>query len=264
MKTLTYRLTGPDEAPVLLFLHGFMGAADDWTTVMEALEAHYRCLCVDLPGHGGSTSFKEEDYTMAGCARLLGDLLDRLAVARCAVIGYSMGGRLALYLGLHAPERYRRLVLESASPGLETEAERLARRGMDEVRAVRLETEDFDIFLNEWYRQPLFRSLTRQEGLREQMIAARRRNDPRELARVLRGMGTGQQPSLWERVAALEVSTLAVAGALDGKYVEVAERMAVLSEHVRAVVLPNAGHNVHAEYPKPYVDLLREFLKYLP
>ncbi len=93
------------------------------------------------------------------------------------------------------------------------------------------------------------------------MVERRLTNDPRELARSLRGMGTGGQPSLWERLSELGVSTCAIAGARDPKYVEIARRMAALSPRMHAVVIPEAGHNVHAEQPHRFVTLLHAFLE---
>ena len=258
---LNHITSGSAQNAAVLFLHGFMGSARDWAGVMADVANAYHGLAVDLPGHGGSTGLDNADYTMDGAAQALAHLLDERGIDRCAVVGYSMGGRLALYVALCFPERCRALVLESASPGLPTARERQARRDVDEARAVRLETEDFEIFLNEWYRQPLFASLARRQGLTERMVARRLTNDPRELARSLRGMGTGRQPSLWERLSELRVSTCAVAGALDRKYVEIAGRMAALSPRMRAVTIPEAGHTVHAEEPRRFITLLQTFLK---
>lgn len=257
------RATQPEGSPAavdVLFLHGFMGSGADWRGIIDALQPAYRGLAIDLPGHGGAVDLDEDAYTMAGAARAVIDALDRRGIARCALVGYSMGGRLALYLALRFPTRFRRLVLESASPGLPTEEERAARRAADEARARRLESEDFDDFLDDWYRQPLFASLRNYPDVLAEMTAARRRNDPAELARALRGMGTGRQPSLWERLSGLPVATLAIAGALDAKYVGLARAMAAASPRVRAAVVPEAGHNVHAEQPRRYLALLRSFL----
>ena len=257
---LAHTLTGAEEQPTVVFLHGFMGAGDDWQETIEVLAPRFRCVAVDLPGHGASTELPETAYTMEGAMAALLELLDGLGIERCALVGYSMGGRLALHVALHHPERVRRLVLESASPGLADEAERAARRGVDEARALRLETGDFDAFLEDWYRQPLFATLARQPDRVAQTIQARRRNRVGELARSLRQMGTGRQEPLWERLERLPVSTLAVVGALDGKYVEVAERMALRTSGLRVAVIPDVGHNVHLECPAAYADVLREFL----
>ena len=257
---LAHTLLGAEDRPAVMFLHGFMGAGDDWREVAGKLGPDVRSILVDLPGHGASTGLPEAAYTIAGAAEAVVDLLLHLDVRRCTLVGYSMGGRLALYLALHHPAYWQRLVLESASPGLEDEAAQAARRGVDEARALRLETDDFDVFLADWYRQPLFATLARRPDLAEQTRLRRRQNQTSELARSLRRMGTGQQPSLWERLESLPVSTLAVAGALDGKYVEIAERMALRTSHLRVAVIPDVGHNVHLEHPSAYADLLRDFL----
>ncbi len=184
MGELSYTLSGDGGARAVLFLHGFMGSAEDWRGVTAALDDRFRCLAVDLPGHGASLGLPPEDYTIEGTTRALIRLLDLLGIERPAVVGYSMGGRLALYLALHHPERCAGLFLESASPGIEDAAERRARREADEEWARRLQ-EDFGTFLADWYRQPPFASLARHEGLVEAMIEARARNDPGEPAPAL-------------------------------------------------------------------------------
>jgi len=199
-------------------------------------------------------------YTIDGAARAAIRVLDELGVGRSAIAGYSMGGRLALYLALRHPERCSGLFLESASPGLEGATDRAARRAADEERARRLESGDLDGFLEYWYRQPLFSSLARDEELLRQTIEARLRNDPEELARSLRGMGTGSQPSLWGELPGLVAPALAVAGEHDEKFVALSRRMAELCPGMRAVVVPEAGHNVRAEAPEAYLDLLKDFL----
>jgi 2-succinyl-6-hydroxy-2,4-cyclohexadiene-1-carboxylate synthase len=260
MYGLSRKLFGSPENPDVLFLHGFMGSAADWQDVATAIGGRASCIALDLPGHGGSLDLTPEAYTMEGTARAVIRTLDELEARRPVIVGYSMGGRLALYLALRYPERCAGLFLESASPGLEGPEERAARRDADEEKAKRLESGDFDNFLRDWYRQPLFAPLAREEGLFRQTIEARRRNDPSELARSLRGMGTGSQPSLWEDLEVLTVSTLAVAGELDGKYAGISSRMASISPKVEPMVVPGVGHNAHDEAPAQYVALLGRFL----
>lgn len=200
---------------------------------------------------------------MEGAARRVLDALDEAGVEQTALVGYSMGGRLALYLALEYPERFDSLILESASPGLRTERERTARRRYDEELARRLDAAgaaDFRAFLEVWHRQPLFVSLAGHEGLLEKLITDRTRNDPKELARSLRGMGTGSQPSLWEDLPNLKVPTLAVAGEYDEKFVGIAREMSETSRKIECVVVAGAGHNVHAERPGEFVRLLKRFV----
>jgi len=233
-----------------------MGSGADWAGAISALDERFYCVVPDLPGHGASLGLPPEAYTIEGAARMLLHLLDELDAERPVVVGYSMGGRLALYLALRHPERCSRLFLESASPGIKDPVEREVRRRADEERAARLGSGDLAGFLEDWYRQPLFASLARHEGLLRETIEARLRNDPGELARSLRGMGTGNGPSLWGELGALRAPALAVAGELDEKYVGVAARMASLGPRVRTAVVAGAGHNVHLEAPGAYLALL--------
>lgn len=260
MNELSHITSGDADHPAILFLHGFMGSAADWEDSLSALDGRFYCVAPDLPGHGGSVGLPPENYTIEGAAKMLRELLDALEIPRATLAGYSMGGRLALYLALRHPERCAGLFLESASPGLESAEERAARRAADEERATRLESGDFEEFLNDWYRQPLFASMARDEDLLERTIELRRRNEPGELARSLRGMGTGSQPSLWDDLERLAAPTLAVAGGLDEKYVRISSRMAGLSPRIEPVVVPETGHTVHAETPAVYISLLKRFL----
>lgn len=237
-----------------------MGRAEDWRDVSAGLDERFFCVAADLPGHGASLGMPPDRYTMKGAARSVLDVLDEIGADRATIVGYSMGGRLALYLALRHPDRCSGLFLESSSPGLEDARERTARRAADEGRAARLESGDFQEFLRDWYRQPLFAPLGRDKGLLRRTFEARRENDPDELAKSLRGMGTGSQPSLWGELSGLRVPALVVAGALDGKFVGISHHMERSCSRVRTAIVPDVGHNVHVEAPAAYLRLLRDSL----
>ena len=244
----------------MLFLHGFMGHAGDWRGISTGLGERLFRVAVDLPGHGASLGMPPDRYTMGGAAHSVLEVLDGAGVDQSTVVGYSMGGRLALYLALRHPDRCAGLFLESASPGLEGAGEWAARRRADEEKAARLEGGDLRGFLHDWYRQPLFAPLARDEDLLRRTIEDKTRNDPAELAKSLRGMGTGSQPPLWGDLPNLRVPALAVAGGLDEKFVGISRRMASLNAGMRVAVVPGVGHNVHTEAPGAYLSLLEAFL----
>ncbi len=248
-----------DHGFVLLFLHGFMGSGRDWTETVEALP-DCRCILVDLPGHGLSAGCPGGLYRMPETARALLAVLDDLGVGQCVPVGYSMGGRLALYLALTHPDRCRALVVESGSPGLASKQERAARREWDEAKASELERQGLDTFLEAWYRQPLFHSIGRDETRFAGLMDRRRHNDPAGLARSLRLMGTGSQPSLWPRLSEIPFAWLAVAGELDSRYRKTMQDMVSVSEKGRLAIIPDAGHNTHFENPEAFSRTLREFL----
>jgi pimeloyl-ACP methyl ester carboxylesterase len=120
---LSYTVSGDPRRPAILLLHGFMGSGADWAVAISALDERFYCVAPDLPGHGASLGMPHQGaYTIEGAAQALLALLDELEIERPLVVGYSMGGRLALYLALRHPEGCSALFLESASPGIEDAA----------------------------------------------------------------------------------------------------------------------------------------------
>ena len=251
-----YSLTGNNNNPVILLLHGFMGNGSDFIDVIPLLSTKFYCLTVDLPGHG-KTQIKggDENYKMPNTARELINLLDFLKIDKCYLFGYSMGGRLALYLTVNFPWRFEKVILESASPGLKTEKERKRRIFSDFLLANKLETTDFKEFLLNWYNLPLFQSLSQHPNF-EKMLERRLQNNPFELAKSLRNMGTGNQPSLWEKLPEVKIPLLLLVGEMDKKFVAINSEMARLLPVVKMQIIPGSGHNIHLENPQAFQTCL--------
>jgi 2-succinyl-6-hydroxy-2,4-cyclohexadiene-1-carboxylate synthase len=185
--------------------------------------------------------------------------MDHLGITQTHLVGYSMGGRLALYLLCHYRHRFNRAVIESASPGLKSETERQERRDHDEQLARRLESEPFEQFLNFWHQKPIFSTLNHESPQFGAMLTRRLGSDPGGLARSLRYMGTGSQPSLWGELSGLD-RTLFIVGEYDTKYQAIAAEMASLCAGARTAIIGDAGHNVHFEQPDAYCGAVRQFL----
>lgn len=257
-----YSFTGSDK-PVILFLHGFMGNIDEFDEAISLLSDEFSYLKVDLPGHGKTQVLGgDECYTMTNTAHALINLLDQLQIAKCFLVGYSMGGRLALYLTLHFPQRFSKVVLESASPGLPTQIERLERVKHDSQIASKLERSversDFAAFLSNWYNQPIFGRIKNHSQF-QSLIASRLQNNPIELAKSLRLMGTGCQPSLWEKLKENTNSLLLLVGEDDKKFVDINTAMANIYEFCQLKVIRNSGHNIHFENTLAFVENVRKF-----
>jgi 2-succinyl-6-hydroxy-2,4-cyclohexadiene-1-carboxylate synthase len=257
--SLGYTLAG-HSGPLLLLLHGFLGSRDDWCEITDRLGPGFRTLAVDLPGHGMSTTVEGALHRMDNCAAALIDLLDDITGDPCHLIGYSMGGRLALYLAVTYPERFASVILESASPGLRTAEERAARRKADEALADRLEGGALDRFLKDWYAQPMFESLRANRPRMAELMARRRQNEPSALARSLQHMGLGMQPSLWDKLDKLKTPLLLLAGAKDRKFVGLARAMCDLCHCGQMRIIDDCGHNIHHERPAEYSRQVLEFL----
>ena len=241
----------------MLFLHGFLGRSDDFAPLIEILSDDFCCLSVDLPGHGETgVQAHDTDYGMEQIGGSLIELLVQLEHQPCYAVGYSMGGRLALYLTCRFPQYFTGVLLESASPGLRTEAERRKRQEADAVLAKTIETSSWPTFVRQWYAQPLFKALARHPHF-EMLLQTRYQNRPSELARSLQGMGTGVQPSLWDELEALKLPVTLVAGALDYKFVALNQAMAACCPAAQLRIMPDCGHIAHFEDLDAFVALLR-------
>lgn len=241
----------------ILFLHGFMGDRTEFHEVMLSLSSQYYCISIDLPDRGDW--LHDRNYTIADTARTLTEFLNALGIEKCHLVGYSMGGRLALYLALHFPEYFLKVVLESASPGLKTAVERSDRLQSDLKLAERLETEDFALFLQQWYEQPIFASLRAHPDF-EKLWEQRSQNDPVALARSLRNLSVGCQPSLWEKLSENKIPLLLLAGELDPKFVNINTEMANLCQLAKLEIIPNCGHNIHFENANLCIEKIKYFL----
>ncbi len=244
-----------------ILLHGFSASSRAWgRTVLDGLTSVAgRPVLFDVPGHGSrATELDPAAYTLGA----VHDAIDRLIGREPArLIGYSMGGRLALSYAAERPERIARLVLESASPGLPTEKERAARRTADEALAVAIETRGVEWFAEYWDSLPLFESRAELPGaFREELRAIRLANRSPGLAMALRGLGTGALPSYWRALPEITTPTLLIAGELDRKFVGIAREMAGRMPQSRLHMERGAGHTVHLERPAAWVETVAAFL----
>lgn len=237
----------------LVLLHGFGSDRHTWDGVWGRL-ARGRCvLRYDLRGFGqsqarGSSRFRHGSDLAA--------LLEAAGIARCDLLGVSMGGAVALNFALDRPDRVRRLVL--VSPGL------VGWEWSDPWRArwaAVVETAragDLDGARELWWRHPLFataRANPAAAGLLRQAIMAysgRHWVEPD---------GEAPAASDVDRLHQLQPPTLLLTGALDlAEFRLIADLIAAAIPHLRRCDLPGAGHLPHLERPEAFVREVTEFL----
>ncbi len=263
-----YEITTPPTATTkqapLLLLHGFTGSGDNWAAQVQAFSPHLPTITVDLLGHGQTAAPSDPmRYSMEQSADDLALLLSILAPGAVNLLGYSMGGRLALYFAITYPHLVRRLMLESASPGLADAAARQERVRSDERLADQIEAQGIAAFVEGWEKLPLFASQqTLPTSTQTQLHTQRLRNRPQGLANSLRGMGTGAQPAMWDQLSTLSMPTLLLAGALDPKFKTIATQMAARLPNATVAIVPNAGHTIHLEQPLAFQAQILTFLAF--
>jgi 2-succinyl-6-hydroxy-2,4-cyclohexadiene-1-carboxylate synthase len=243
----------------LLLLHGFTGSVRAWEDVAPLWLGSATVVRVDLIGHGLSPSPPDPAwYTFEHATQDLLELLDRLGLTRVDLLGYSMGGRVALHFAVSAAHRVRRLILESASPGIEDPAERARRVVSDDALAERIQRNGISAFVEEWEQQPLLAPAAHvSETIRSRQHQLRVQNDPLGLANSLRGMGAGQQQPLWSHLAALNLPVDLIVGENDTRYCAVARRMQTALAHATLTIVPEAGHTVHVDQPAAFVKAVQ-------
>ena len=252
-----------DGGPTLVMLHGFTGSAAGWGSHLDTLAAcGWRVIALDLPGHGLSDAPEDpQRYAIEYCQQDILAALQSSGVSQgeAVLLGYSMGGRIALYTAFSG--FFRALILESASPGLEDPVEREQRRSSDEALAASIERDGVQAFIDRWEKLPLFASQnTLPAETREALRSQRLHNRAGGLAQSLRGVGVGVQPSLHARLPTLRIPVLLIAGELDTKFTAIARSMARALPQSQLYIVPGAGHAVHLERPEEFVSLVGAFL----
>ncbi len=238
---------------MLTALHGFTETDETWCEVLAPLALPLRCPL--LPGHGWrpcppGSSVPVVAAEIAASLPAGGDLL-----------GYSLGGRVALQTALDHPARVRRLVLVSSTAGLRDAGERQRRQRHALHFAEVLEEDGLGPFVAWWENNPVLKPARVQpRRLVERLRSLRLNQDPRGLAGALRHLGTGGMADLWPRLGELRMPVLLIAGTADQRYAAVMQEMATRIPGARCELIPTCGHAVHREAPEELLNLLRVFL----
>lgn len=248
----------PGRSPVdTVWLHGFTQTARSWLPLMSTSTLNTRPgrrFRVDLPGHGASPV---ATGNLEHAAQAVLDTITEYDVERGVLIGYSLGGRIALHGALAQPSRWRGVVLISATPGLHDAAARSQRQTDDERLAKALEHEGVDTFVERWLAQPLFATLAATPD----DIADRRRNTTAGLASSLRWCGTGTQHNLRPRLNELMMPALILAGQYDTKFMATGRELAsAWGGDATFVEIPDAGHAAHLEQGETTGNIIGQWL----
>lgn len=202
-------------------LHGFLGLPSDWNFLREA-------------------GFEVETPELNGIPRS-GDTL----------LGYSLGGRMALHALMGGAE-YRRAVIVSANLGIEGDDARRSRQRADEHWARRFETQPWEPLMRDWNAQPLFGGYP--------MLRNEHDFDRATLAHQLRDLSPAALPPVAARVASVNIPILWIAGERDEKYISEAERAVSLLPNAESWICPGAAHRVPWEQPVRFIKRLRAFV----
>lgn len=252
-----YAYTSQGSGEPLVLLHGFTGSSETWQNFITKWQENYRVITIDLPGHGKTVN--ETEKTMAEFTSDLVQIFYTLKIEKAHLLGYSMGGRTALSFAMEYPKLVHSLILESASPGIADATERMNRQAADEKLAKRIKTNGIENFVNAWEDIALFSSQKNlpkhiQDSIRQERLSQTEIG----LANALLFMGTGVQPSWWDRLAEIEYPVLLIVGERDEKFVELNELMVKLIRTAEIITVPDSGHAVHVEQVEKFAMIVRQ------
>ncbi|WAA13955.1 2-succinyl-6-hydroxy-2,4-cyclohexadiene-1-carboxylate synthase [Fervidibacillus halotolerans] len=257
--TYAFEISGTGQP--LLLLHGFTGSMETWRPFIKMWKEKFQVIIIDLPGHGQTDSPDDVSrYRMESTCFDLNVFLDRLGIENVYLLGYSMGGRVALSFTCLYPNRVKKLVFESSSPGLEGKLEREERVFSDEKLAKLIEEKGVEYFVHYWENIPLFQTQkTLPYHLRQKIRKERMGQNPRGLANSLRGMGTGTQPSWWHQLNKIQIPVQLIVGEKDSKFCRIGKRMESALPNAQYVEIENAGHAIHVEKSEIFGKIVMDF-----
>ncbi|MBU6162243.1 MAG: 2-succinyl-6-hydroxy-2,4-cyclohexadiene-1-carboxylate synthase [Myxococcales bacterium] len=243
----------------MVALHGFTGSGADFDILRHHAPEWSWCT-PDLPGHGRHPAAISADATMNVAVSLVHRVADDGSQVP-VLMGYSMGGRVALQAAVCHPDSWRALILVGATPGIADPQQAADRRASDEQLAQKIELHGPRPFLDEWSQLPLIASQRSiPQPWRDQREQRQRQLRGDGLAASLRGMGTGSMPAIWDRLSGISMPVLLVTGEYDEKFRTIADEMVRQLPRATHVVLPEVGHAACLESPVAFLAATRSFL----
>jgi len=247
-----------DGDPVLI-IHGFTGCASAMSSLTGLLRG--RRIIPDLVGHGRSESPASlAPYYLESISSQLSSLLTQLDASPASIVGYSMGGRVALTFALSHPEMVKSLALIGTSPGISNQTDRALRLEHDYELGASISQRGIRNFINTWVAQPMWDSLrqTLTSKQWQDSISQRISNHPLGLANSLRASGTGSMRPLHDVLEHLSPPTLFLVGEKDQKFLEIAQQFVPRIPDASIQIIKNSGHAAHLEQPNTTAEAIME------
>ena len=237
------------------FLHGFTGTHQNWTNTIKGLKKP--SYAIDLPGHGNSLCLEQNSlYTFDDWCDDFYKVLSLLNIEKVDLCGYSMGGRLAIAFASKYPIMINKLILESASYGIQNKKDRADRLAKDLKLSKHIES-DLPLFIDQWENSELF---SNQEHRNPRMFLKQRQqrllSNPTQLAKALKSFSQGGMFFYAENILKFEFPVIIINGSEDSKYIKIGERIDSFLANSNHFIVSKCGHNVHLEQFDKFTSIL--------
>lgn len=260
VENIKYHVNITGNGPPIICLHGFSENESTWDNIQIP---KYSMIKIDLIGHGKSDKPKEKKFYNIDCIiKHLNKVIKRLELKKFSLMGYSMGGRIALAYALRFPDRLQTLILESASYGEIDVKKRLCRIESDKNLSNNILSNGIEWFEKYWSDLDIFKSQKKISKDKQNKIKYMRLNNSKNaLANILMECGQGVFPCLFDNISNLSIPILYISGELDKKYNEIGFNFKRENSNTELLIIKNSGHNVHMEKSKEFQEIVNKFLK---
>ncbi|MEM7673305.1 MAG: alpha/beta fold hydrolase [Verrucomicrobiota bacterium] len=246
---------------MIFALHGLLGCGADFDPLGRGLDPQFSLYSPDLPGHGSRGN--EREITLDSTISYLRACHARNAPSARVLLGYSMGGRIALNWAVKEPNRFDALILISTSPGIRDPQEREKRLLSDQTWIESLKAIERSAWLKLWEQQPVFKTpapISKSVG--SQVDKQRMLADPDGWIAAMQGLGNGVIPFLENPLQHCNLPCLLISGEADRKFQKIHTNLAK-SPAVNNVIIEQSGHRPHLEQPLKTALMINKFLETL-
>lgn len=243
----------------LFLLHGFLGEGSDFNPLADPLRKSNQDIEILAPSLFSKNEDEFSKVITSGCLKEAGRTLNNkirevsLTEDENFLLGYSLGGRVALHAVIDDPGLWTKVFLVSTHPGLQSESERSERRANDQIWSERFRNEAWEEVISAWQDQPVFvgTKATRRESASFDRIA---------LSHALEAFSLGRQSLSHAEINRVSQKALWVVGERDEKFLKVISNMKERIPDTRLQVIKEAGHRVHWDQPEFLSEVVRQFL----
>lgn len=244
------------DGPLVMFLHGTFASGAMYRDVIHTLQDRYRCVAVDLPGHGRS-GFDPRGWTVDDVANGVGQLITTIGGGPVTLVGLSQGGAVAMRVAIKHPDLVRALVIQGAGPDgpAREAAEALAAFGR-----VLAEADDDRRRAAAAELQPAFHATGwvqahPHEAEQELSVILRQDRQATELVARVPGGAT----SIEDKLADITCPALVMWGEEDPRAFW-GPKMVAAMRAARLVTVEHAGHHMNSDAPDVCADEIGRFL----
>lgn len=225
---------------IIYAIHGFLGQPSDWNMLSIKSLSVEAFVPVDL------SKIKIDSTEFWEWSAEFNNLIKQDGFDRRILIGYSLGGRLAIHALIQCPSIWSSAVLISAHPGMKAQLEKQMRMEEDKQWAQRFKMEPWDRLMRAWNSREVFSGY-------DPIFERKEADYSREtLASMLNQFSLGKQEDLSSHISDLPFPILWASGAHDRRYAEISATISLKHELSKVWIVPNAGHRIPWEVPEAF------------